>query len=202
MTRRYGGTGLGLALSRRFARALGGDVIVSESQPGIGSTFKVTVDTGDLDGVEYITSLQQTSLLTGTNSNQEEISLAGLKILLVEDSIDNQVIVSSFLQFAGAQVDIANNGLEGMEKALSGDHNLILMDIQMPILDGYVATSKLREQGFSKPILALTAHAMNEERQRCLRVGCNEHLTKPVNVEELIKRVREFALPCAASTIH
>lgn len=198
MSRKFGGTGLGLALSRRFANALGGDVVVHESPPGKGCTFIVTVDPGPLENVEFVDRLDQ------LNPQKNEIKmvskssvLRGFKVLLVEDSKDNQELVSNFLQVAGAEVELANNGEEGVSKALEGDHNLVLMDIQMPILDGYSATRKLRAQGFGKPIIAFTAHAMNEERQRCLNAGCTEHLTKPINRAELIERVRKYSSPSA-----
>ncbi len=115
--------------------------------------------------------------------------LEGLKILVVDDASDNQVLVSRFLNLAGATVETANNGIEGMEMALKGDYDLVLMDIQMPQLDGYGATKALRRKGFDKPIIALTAHAMREERDRCLMAGCNDHITKPINRLILLERI-------------
>lgn len=120
-------------------------------------------------------------------------NLTGLKVLLVEDSIDNQDIITFFLAKAGALVEIAGNGLEGVEKALKGTYNVVLMDIQMPKMDGYQATIKLRKEGYKIPIIALTAQNLKEERQKCLDVGYSEHMTKPVNRKLLIQRVAEFA---------
>jgi CheY-like chemotaxis protein len=117
------------------------------------------------------------------------LRLEGLKILVVDDASDNQVLVSRFLNLAGATVETANNGIEGMEMALKGDYDLVLMDIQMPQLDGYGATKALRRKGFDKPIIALTAHAMREERDRCLMAGCNDHITKPINRLILLERI-------------
>ncbi|MBX2996811.1 MAG: response regulator [Bdellovibrionaceae bacterium] len=193
MTRKYGGTGLGLALSRRLARALGGDIVVEESPPGEGCEFVITLETGDLTDVPFTSSLQVDSRKDETAKSKNRDTLKGVKVLLVEDSVDNQVLVSRFLTMEGAQVELANNGLEGVEKAIGGDHDVVLMDIQMPVLDGYGAISKLRGQGFEKPIIALTAHGMVEDRKRCLEYGSNDHLTKPVNRVALIDRVYQFS---------
>ncbi len=195
MSRKFGGTGLGLALSRRFANALGGDVVVSESPPGKGCTFLVTVETGAIDSSKMVSHLDRGIPEAEIKFEQKGTCLLGFKVLLVEDSKDNQELVSNFLQIAGAEVDFANNGEEGIEKALAGDHDLVLMDIQMPVLDGYAATRNLRKLKFKKPIIAFTAHAMKEERDRCLSAGCNEHLTKPVNRVELIERVSKYTIP-------
>lgn len=192
MTRKYGGTGLGLALSRRLARALGGDIQVSESKPGEGCNFEITFDCGSIENVKMVTSLES-EIVPKVKNARKMADLHGIKVLLVEDSEDNQVVVSRFLKMQGAEVDLANNGLEGVEKALQGDHNVVLMDIQMPELDGYGAISQLRGQGFTKPIIALTAHGMVEDRNRAMGIGSNDHLTKPVNRMELIDRVHFFS---------
>lgn len=191
MTRKYGGTGLGLALSRRLARALGGEISVDESKPGEGCTFLFTFEVGEVTDSPMIETFEMAK--TQPKKAAPKLpNLQGIKVLLVEDSIDNQIVVSRFLKMEGAQVELANNGLEGVEKAIHGDHNLVLMDIQMPELDGYGAISQLRSQGFKKPIIALTAHGMVEDRNRCLEIGSNDHLTKPVNRMELISRVHDF----------
>lgn len=192
MTRKHGGTGLGLALSRKLARALGGDILVEESAPGEGCDFQITIEAGSVQNVMMLNSLERIENVIEEDGKKTAI-LAGLKVLLVEDSEDNQVIVSRFLTLEGAKVDVANNGLEGVDKALRGDHDLVLMDIQMPKLDGYGAISKLRSQGFKKPIIALTAHGMIEDRKRCLEIGSNDHLTKPINRSHLIRRVRQLS---------
>lgn len=192
MTRKYGGTGLGLALSRRLARALGGDVQVAESQPGEGCNFEITFDCGPIEESKKVSSLEHCEAPKG-RSTRKLADLKGIKVLLVEDSIDNQVVVSRFLKMQGAEVELANNGVEGVAKAIVGDHNVVLMDIQMPELDGYGAISQLRGQGFKKPIIALTAHGMVEDRNRALGIGSNDHLTKPVNRMDLIDRVHFFS---------
>jgi len=193
ITRKHGGTGLGLALSRKLARALGGDIVVTKSLPGEGSNFVISVSTGPLDGIEFTNTLFVEPKKEVGLKKQKADLLKEIKVLLVEDSIDNQILVSRFLTMAGAKVDLANNGIEGVKKAMEGDHHLVLMDIQMPELDGYGAITQLRQNGFKKPIIALTAHGMIEERRYSLKIGSNDHLTKPVNRTALIERVAELA---------
>lgn len=119
--------------------------------------------------------------------------LSGVRILLVEDSPDNRLLIKNILSRKGAAIEFANNGREGVDLALKQEFDLILMDIQMPVLDGLQATAELRQKGFRKPIIALTAHAMTEERAKTLAVGCNEYLTKPIEVAKLVNAVAKFA---------
>ena len=107
--------------------------------------------------------------------------VAGVSVLLAEDGIDNQQLIQLLLHHAGATVELAENGRIAVEKALSHSFDVVLMDIQMPEMDGYQATRTLRQQGFQKPIVALTAHAMAGDREQCLLAGCNDHLTKPID---------------------
>ena len=188
MTRRFGGTGLGLSLSRRLARELGGDVEVTWTQVGRGSHFKLTVP----DRPERLT-IHSPRKTSSTFTDPEENVLAGMRILVVDDSPDNQSLIWLYLRKYGAALDSAENGYEGLKKALGGNFDLILMDLQMPLMDGYTATQRLREQGYRNPIIALTAHAMNEVRAKCLQVGCNDHLPKPINPRELIGTLAKYA---------
>ncbi len=119
-------------------------------------------------------------------------ALKGVRTLVVDDSEDNRMLIGHFLNGYGAEVEFASNGLEGCRKALTGSFDVVLMDIQMPEMDGYTATMKLRESGFTKPIVALTAHAMGEAREKCLHVGCSDHLTKPIDVNRLINTVERY----------
>ncbi|MGE0763367.1 MAG: response regulator [Bdellovibrionales bacterium] len=193
-TRRFGGTGLGLSLSRRLARRLEGDVVLAERQPSKGSAFAIRIGTGRLEGVEMVRTLDaERSGPVAPNKNARDRRLEGVKVLVVEDAPENQFLLRHFLTSAGATVTAAENGQEGANKALQGDFDVVLMDIQMPVLDGYKATRKLREQDFKKPILALTAYALKEERDRCIAAGCNHHLTKPINREELLKSVARYS---------
>jgi len=116
-------------------------------------------------------------------------ALAGRRILLVEDGPDNQVLIMQILKIAGAHSVLAEDGVEAVTKGLEGGIELILMDIQLPRMDGYEATRRLRASGFKKPILALTAHAMQGERERCFAAGCDEFLTKPVSTRSLIETI-------------
>ena len=189
LTRRYGGTGLGLALSHRFAESLGGHLILAESTPGKGSTFSFTIDIEPFVATSMISSFD----LRQINKAQEIAwRLDDVKVLVVEDVSDNQILFERFLTKAGAKVDTAENGQEGIEKALAGHYDVILMDIQMPVLDGYEATSYLRSHGYTGPIIALTAHAMKEEKEKCIAYGCNDHLAKPVTRAELIKKIASY----------
>lgn len=191
-TRLYGGTGLGLALARKLARAMGGDIWLKDSVPGKGSVFAAEVEAPMAPNTKKISHFFGSETDEHVAKETSDQQLRGRRILLVEDALDNQLLISRFLQKSGAIIDIANNGEEGVKKALANEYELVLMDIQMPLLDGYEATSRLRQAGFKKPILALTAHALNEEREKCLLTGCNGHLTKPINRQQLIENITKF----------
>lgn len=187
--RKFGGTGLGLALSRKLARALGGDVKLVKSIPGKGSTFMAEIDIGSVDHESLIDESEFLFRLKPWEEKNETARLERLKVLVVDDSEDNRALMSVFLGKEGADVEFAINGREGVEKAIENRYDVILMDIQMPELDGYEATSYLRKKGLKTPILALTAHAMQEEKDLSLRKGFTAHLTKPVDRAELIRQV-------------
>lgn len=191
MTRKHGGTGLGLALSRKLARAMGGEIAVTESRLGEGCEFTVYIPIQVTKDSQFVTDIknQPTANLTAKADSE---TLKGSQILLVEDSLDNQALFSLFLSMAGARVDVANNGLEGVDKAFRNDYDVVLMDIQMPELDGYGAIQQLRQKGYQKPIIALTAHGMVEDRKKCFELGSNGHLTKPVDRLALIECVQSF----------
>ena len=202
-TRKFGGTGLGLALSRQFAEAMNGYVILESSEPQKGSIFLCEIKTQYTKDSKMESSLLEKNIEPSRPfaDNDHQI-LAGVKILVVDDAPDNQVLISRFLKSAGAEVEIAENGVEGVEMAMAGDHKIVLMDIQMPQLDGYEATASLRNQGYKPPIIALTAHAFKEERERCISVGCTVHLTKPVDRRVLIDQVaRLVKMPIAENTV-
>jgi len=187
--RKFGGTGLGLVLSKRFANLLGGDVVLTESQLDKGSTFTVTIDPGPAQAVHpHRDDEPKTTSFVG-----DSLPLAGIKVLLAEDSPDNQVLVSRILKLAGASVDVVVNGREAVETATKNHYDVLLMDLQMPVMDGYEATAELRMKGSKIKIIALTAHTLGDERERCLRNGFDDHLGKPVNRDILIERIEKSA---------
>ena len=201
MTRRFGGTGLGLTLAKQLAKALGGDVYLAESTPGEGSTFVATVKTGDVSKYSTITSFENLlsepaeMLDTTPEPPNEKHNISDFKVLLVEDSLDNQLLVQNFLEMEGVTVDLASDGEEGMKKAEDGDHDLVIMDIQMPVMDGYSATAALRQHGYKKPIVAFTAHAFEEERERCLSIGFTDFLSKPIKKRALVECIAKYRKP-------
>jgi PAS domain S-box-containing protein len=206
VARRFAGTGLGLTISRHLAKMLGGD-IEARSRPGRGSLFRLTIRTGPLgplvstDGTPTPGRREKTpGTAMGRLSAGASKPLAGASILLAEDGVDNQRLISMVLQNAGAAVDIAENGQVALSMAFpdgtrtsgieaTASYDLILMDMQMPELDGYSATETLRTLGYAGPILALTAHAMESDRQRCIEAGCDDHIAKPVRRDVLIQAI-------------
>jgi signal transduction histidine kinase/HPt (histidine-containing phosphotransfer) domain-containing protein len=189
-TRRFGGTGLGLTISKRLAEMLGGGIEVA-STPGAGSSFTLTVETGPLDGIAMLARFAEAAYGAAEPPKRPTGARLSGRILLAEDGPDNQKLLALYLGKAGAEVVIADNGEAAVEKALAAagagrPFDLILMDMQMPVLDGYGATSKLRAKGYAGPIVALTAHAMADDRARCLWSGCTDYMSKPVEREALI----------------
>ncbi|WP_413574611.1 ATP-binding protein [Bdellovibrio sp. HCB290] len=178
-TRQYEGTGLGLVLSRKLAHSLGGDVVLVKSVPGEGSVFRLAIPLRGYAKVLASQASQASKIEAG------DVDLRGLKVLVTDDSEDNQVLIIHYLKKKGVECDSALDGAEAVAMAADKKYDVILMDMQMPRMDGYTATRVLREQSYNGAIVALTAHAMKEDRERCLSVGCNDYLTKPLSPELL-----------------
>lgn len=186
---------------------LGGG-IEGASKVGEGSTFTATIGTGPLEGIELRTPAQASDLAGASDARVQAIPdkktegvntepLKGLRILLAEDGPDNQRLNGFHLKKAGAEVTLADNGqitAETIESAtLDTMPHVVLMDMQMPELDGYGASKRLRHGGFKLPIIALTAHAMEGDRQRCLTACCDDYLTKPIDRARLVEACGRWA---------
>jgi CheY-like chemotaxis protein/HPt (histidine-containing phosphotransfer) domain-containing protein len=189
VTRQFGGTGLGLTICRRITQALGGDIEIT-SEVGKGSTFTVSIATGPMDGVAILDAPASDALQIASEPTQEALpSLEGVRVLLVEDGESNRKLISLVLRDVGADVTTAENGQVGVDLAMRTPIDLILMDMQMPVMDGYAAATLLRQRGVTVPIFALTAHAMMGDEEKCRAAGCSGYVTKPVDTDLLIRAI-------------
>lgn len=190
-TRRYGGSGLGLHLSRHFAEKLGG-TLIAESTPGQGSRFIATIATGALNGVDFIHEMPlPVCRETGREQLQARIRLHG-SILLAEDNTDNQRLISMLVGKTGAALTTVDNGRDAAERTLAGDFDLVLMDMQMPIMDGESAVHLLRQAGYAKPIVAITANALNNDVERYLASGCDDYISKPIIMNQFFRVLEKY----------
>jgi diguanylate cyclase (GGDEF)-like protein len=195
-TRKFGGTGLGLTISRRLANAMGGDISVQSTQ-GKGSIFSVWVDAGSGEGERMIDSLELPDLSEGSTISDSQ-RFTG-QVLLAEDGEDNRELLTTMLNDAGVQVASASNGKVAVELASSGHFDVILMDIQMPELDGEGALKAIRDRRIDTPVVALTANAMAEDKKRYLDLGFNDHLGKPIIRADFLALLSKYLKHAEAS---
>ena len=195
MTRRFGGSGLGLFLARKLARALDGDLSLKATSPRKGSVFILRIPVKRNDCAELFSYPEPSPVPTPLVRAipEHNAPLKNVRILLVEDCLDNQLLIGHILRLAGCTLELANNGGEGIDKAQRMRPDIVLMDIQMPEIDGHTAMAALRQQGYTRPIIALTAHAMKDERELALQQGFDDYLTKPVRRDILVATLSRWA---------
>lgn len=190
-TREYGGTGLGLSISQQLAHQLGGE-ITCISRKNIGSKFTLTVATGSVSNEDLTRSIDGAATVTKQPPLAVAKPMLKGRILLAEDTPDNQMLISMYIRRTGAEVDIVENGRLAVECALQNEYDLIFMDMHMPIVDGLQAIQMLRQVGYSKPIVALTANALKEDRDKCIAAGTDDYLTKPIDLEKFNRVLTQY----------
>jgi signal transduction histidine kinase/CheY-like chemotaxis protein len=195
ITRKFGGTGLGLVLTRKLCELLGGEFVLLKSEPHVGSVFRATIAATAVKGTRLLEKSRFEFSSKPKPSEALVLPLNGVRVLVVDDSADNRTLISITLSEMGALVDLASDGKEAVDRALNSSYDVVLMDLQMPRMDGHEAIKVLHQAGYAKPVIALTAHAMREEREKCIRSGFSGFLSKPLDHEalqnEILSKVSE-----------
>jgi CheY-like chemotaxis protein/HPt (histidine-containing phosphotransfer) domain-containing protein len=189
-TRKYGGSGLGLHLSRQLAEKLGGDISV-QSIEGEGSCFSVSIATGSLANTRFVDEYIAPSTIEPGLQVDEPGRLHG-SILLAEDNADNQRLIKAYIKQVGADLTIVDNGQKAVSEAGARNYDLILMDMQMPVMDGVQAMYALRQQGYEGPVVFLSANATQADMERCQQAGCDDFLTKPIETARFYSVLRAY----------
>jgi signal transduction histidine kinase/DNA-binding response OmpR family regulator len=203
MTRRFGGTGLGLTISKFFVERLGGTLSL-QSMPDLGSRFTATIDPGPLVGVPLVREQSPATMAGAIHIAGSAAGTLSGRLLVAEDGPDNQQLLRWYLTRAGVAATIVADGKSALDRIMEAEKtaepfDAIILDMQMPILDGYSTAAALRTQGFTKPIIALTAHAMAGDRDKCLNAGCSDYVVKPIKPAELSAALQR-ALPSPGAT--
>jgi len=195
-TRKYGGTGLGLAITKQLTELLGGELILV-SKEGKGSVFSIVIPANvDVTKQPLLNRQNTDKMLKQVNDKSEKIEFSG-SCLVAEDVLTNQMLIKRILEKAGVEVTIANDGKETLQQAQSKSFDLIFMDMMMPNMNGYEVTKVLRKAGLKTPIVALTANAMKEDREKCIETGCDDYLAKPIDNIKLFKILAKYLLPAS-----
>lgn len=187
-SRQFGGTGLGLAISREIAQAMGGNIHLVKSEPEIGSIFEAELVLKNYSS-QRIQLPSVSEVLEPTEAIPDWIPNSHFKVLAIDDSKDNLILLQMYLKALNLEIETASSAAEGLDLLQTESFDLILMDIQMPQMDGIETTKQLRQQGYQKPIIALTALFNTEDLERCVEAGCNEVLKKPLDKSLLIQKV-------------
>ena len=189
-TRKFGGTGLGLTITKQLAELMGGTLTLT-SEEGKGSVFSLLIPAGvDVENQQDL-DISDPSDNSDITQDTENADFSG-NILVAEDDRTNQMLITTLLEKIGFKTTLAENGNIAVEKAMSHEFDMIFMDMQMPNMNGYEATQALRDEGFSTPIIALTANAMKSDKDKCIEAGCDDYLSKPIAQEELRRILKKF----------
>ncbi len=191
ITRRFGGTGLGLTISKRFAEALGGDIVVS-SMLDAGSQFTATLDTGPIAKLKRLSVDELLSMhWQETTTERKRWRFPDSRVLVVDDGEENRELLKVVLADVGVSVVTAENGQDALDQLAGQAFDIVLMDVQMPVMDGYTAAGLMRESYSGLPVIAMTADAMVGAQQKCLDAGYSEYMTKPVDIDRLVNRLAQ-----------